>query len=754
MPHPDDPQKNPAPTTISARVRQISPIGLIVVLDNGRDGVVREREIAWDAAARHGWRERYRPGQIVQVVALKKSLTKRPEFSLRLAHHDPWLDIEDRYPVGSLVDGQVTGVMSYGVFVELEPGVTGLVHKSHFPTWASGRPETTFWPSDFVKVIVVGLDTVRRRIELSMTGLRRRRWEAGETASVMRSTRQQMAPSGQSKQQYLPIEGLHHFGAKLILVVDDNLRICTELAGWLRNAGHIVLMAHDGETALQVINESAPEVVLIDIELPDQSGLQIVQILRTTWPEIRGILMTGQCEVYEHDTELISLIEADVPLLCKPFRPEELLACLYDRPAARQVQAAKKLRHRQGATTPSYTEASSSQTERLWLSKTLARLRGVTHADFIVLFMLDPESRQVRLLEQVGQSALRHGSFPSLLHSPVRDVAEDGLILRALSTQETAHPRFRHLSTLISFSSCLGIPVPAQLSERYALFLFFEQPVLGDAAAIVEAHASSTTALLAARLERQHFAHQFAGLQRVMLLGQLSRSLIHEINNQRQNLPQAVVMLKDQLQAIVHAAGRDSTQLMWEIAEAEETLQDLGQELDRLVGATEPFVLLTRQNQHEFMLLDQMIQTAADVVRDTARRANIMIDLFQLAPVCFTRAPSATIQQVLVNILLNAIQHIELTHGRCGGRVRVTLSPEPTDGHLFFRISVEDDGPGIHRRLWERIFEMGYTERTDGSGMGLFISRNLIESLGGRVWVTESAKGWGSTFVIELPQQN
>lgn len=740
-------------TALTARVRRISPIGLIIGLDDGREGLIREREIAWDAAARQGWRERYRPGQIVQVVALKESRAERPEFSLRLAHHDPWLDIEERYPVGALVEGQVTGIMPYGVFVELEPGVTGLVHVSCFPAWAKGQPETIFWPNDCVRATVASLDTLQRRVELCMTDLRRRRWDACEDIGVVRSRRQQVAPIQPTTQQLLPIEGLLQFGAKLVLVVDDDLRICTELAGWLRNAGHAVLLAHDGETALQVINESAPEVALIDIDLPDQSGLLIMQQLRSTWPEIRGILTTGQCEAYDHDTELISLIDAGVPLLCKPFRPDELLACLYDRLAGRPLQVANKPKSRRVVHAPSRTDVASSQSDRLWLAKALTRLRGVTHADSVALFVMNPDNRQVRLVEQTGQATLKPGELPTLLHSPVRDVAEDGLTLRALNAYEAAGPRFRHLSALVSFGSCLGLPVPAQLHERYALFLFFDQPALAGAAEIVEAYAGATAALLAARLERQYFATQFGGLQRVLLLGQLSRSLIHEINNQRQNLPPAVAMLKNHHQAIVQAAGRDAAQLAWEIAEAEGTLQELGQELDRLIGATKPFMLLIRQDQRKFMLIDQMIHAAADVVGDTAQRANVALDLHELAPMCYTRAPSATIQQVLVNVLLNAIQQIELTHGRCGGRVRVTLAPASIGGHIFYRITVEDDGPGIHRRLWERIFGMGYTERAEGSGMGLFISRNLIETLGGRVLVAESTRGWGSAFVIELPQQ-
>ena len=71
---------------------------------------------------------------------------------------------------------------------------------------------------------------------------------------------------------------------------------------------------------------------------------------------------------------------------------------------------------------------------------------------------------------------------------------------------------------------------------------------------------------------------------------------------------------------------------------------------------------------------------------------------------------------------------------------------------IVLQISVEDDGPGIHHRLWERIFEMGFTTRRgEGSGLGLYVTRGLVETLGGRVYVAESHILWGTTFVVELP---
>ena len=83
-------------------------------------------------------------------------------------------------------------------------------------------------------------------------------------------------------------------------------------------------------TALLAVIEGAPEVALIDIELPDQNGIQVMRQLRTAWPEMRCILMTGQCETHEGDSELAAFMDDGVALLCKPFRPDELLACLYD----------------------------------------------------------------------------------------------------------------------------------------------------------------------------------------------------------------------------------------------------------------------------------------------------------------------------------------------------------------------------------------------------------------------------------------
>jgi signal transduction histidine kinase len=84
--------------------------------------------------------------------------------------------------------------------------------------------------------------------------------------------------------------------------------------------------------------------------------------------------------------------------------------------------------------------------------------------------------------------------------------------------------------------------------------------------------------------------------------------------------------------------------------------------------------------------------------------------------------------------------------------VHVQIEP-PYDkgGKHFFRLKVEDNGPGIHAVLWDKIFEAGYTTRQDGSGIGLYISQNLMEEIGGHIYVEKSHILSGTTFIIEIP---
>ena len=133
-------------------------------------------------------------------------------------------------------------------------------------------------------------------------------------------------------------------------------------------------------------------------------------------------------------------------------------------------------------------------------------------------------------------------------------------------------------------------------------------------------------------------------------------------------------------------------------------------------------------------------------MRQRAYQANILIDFEWILKLPSILSSEVRLMQVFVNVLLNAVQQCHR-----GATVRLSTSIEDDGRGRPLKIRFTDTGPGIHRRDFDRIFEFGFTTRPDGSGMGLFISRGLIESLNGRILVESSYILVGTTFLIELP---
>ena len=103
------------------------------------------------------------------------------------------------------------------------------------------------------------------------------------------------------------------------------------------------------------------------------------------------------------------------------------------------------------------------------------------------------------------------------------------------------------------------------------------------------------------------------------------------------------------------------------------------------------------------------------------------------------------ITQALSNLLINAAQA-----SASGGRIHIRADRREIDGNGFIRIRVIDDGPGIAPDVLPKLFQPFFTTKQTGIGMGLAISRALIEANGGELWV-ESDEGSGASFHFTLP---
>jgi signal transduction histidine kinase len=148
--------------------------------------------------------------------------------------------------------------------------------------------------------------------------------------------------------------------------------------------------------------------------------------------------------------------------------------------------------------------------------------------------------------------------------------------------------------------------------------------------------------------------------------------------------------------------------------------------------------------QRELVDVNGLIQEMIILLRGEANRYSISIraDLAENLPRVI--ADRVQLQQVFMNLMLNGIEAMKEKNG--GGEL--AIKSEADDGRLV--ISVTDTGIGLPQEKADQIFKAFFTTKTEGTGMGLPISRSIIESHGGRLWAAPSS-GRGATFQFTLP---
>ncbi len=150
-------------------VRRLTDFGAFVDI-GGVDGLLHVSQMGWGRVKHPS--EVVQEGQTIKVRVDKVDRdARRISLSYRDMTQDPWLDVERKYPINSAVRGKVVKIMEFGAFVELEPGVEGLVHISELANKRVWRVSDVVSEGDEVDVAVLSIDKEQRRISLSMKSL-------------------------------------------------------------------------------------------------------------------------------------------------------------------------------------------------------------------------------------------------------------------------------------------------------------------------------------------------------------------------------------------------------------------------------------------------------------------------------------------------------------------------------------------------------------------------------------------------------
>ncbi|RUM37811.1 MAG: 30S ribosomal protein S1 [Desulfobulbus sp.] len=176
----------PIGAVIEGKIKNITDFGVFIGIEEGIDGLIHVSDLSWTERIKHP-SEKYSKGETIQAVVLK--IDKEHErFSLgvKQLEPDPWQAAANNYPTGTQIEGTITNVTDFGVFVQLEEGIEGLIHVSEISKEKVKTPIGMFNVGDTVKAMVINVSADDRKIGLSLKALEDDGEEspAGETKTV------------------------------------------------------------------------------------------------------------------------------------------------------------------------------------------------------------------------------------------------------------------------------------------------------------------------------------------------------------------------------------------------------------------------------------------------------------------------------------------------------------------------------------------------------------------------------------------
>src|SRR6267154_1478839 len=387
------------------------------------------------------------------------------------------------------------------------------------------------------------------------------------------------------------------------------------------------------------------------------------------------------------------------------------------------------------------------------LEEILENLVRVVEAQFAGLLC------SVLLLDDDGQH-VRHGAAPSLPKAYTKAI--DGLCIgpKAGSCGTAMYRRepvivtdilrdplwepYRGVAEPYGFRACWSTPILAHSGNALGSFAMYyrepRSPSLAETRALEMATHLGGIAIerKLAREERERLRQaqaDLAHINRVTTMGELTASLAHEI---RQPITAAVINARTCLRCL----GHDEP----DVTEAREAASRLVTDVTRAGEIIGRVSLMFKKGgvQQELVDVNELVREMIALLRSEANRYSISIRTELAEDLPKIMADRVQLQQVFMNLMLNGIDAMK----EMSGGSELIIKSEADDGQLL--ISVSDTGVGLPPEQADQIFRAFFTTKDNGTGMGLPISRSIIESHGGRLWAA-GASGQGATFQFTLP---
>lgn len=496
-----------------------------------------------------------------------------------------------------------------------------------------------------------------------------------------------------------------------LLMVEDDPDSGEATRDMLERRGMTVTLVHGVDDAFRVFSAETFDVLVADVRLEgsgDQTGVDILRRVRRDLPDFPVILFTGY-DTISTAIEAIRLGAQDY--IVKPLNVIEDLLLPVEKAVRhhRLLQTSRNLDMQLRLSEERYRTLFDRSLDAVYLHDLCGRLMDANQAAFQMLGYAREE-----LVDQ---------SFTTLF------AAEDQLpsAYAALEELKTARSQKHSGQYLLrrKDGSLVWVEVLASLVRRAG------QPYA------IQGIARDITERKSREEELQKSWHELYRTDRVVRTGEMAASFAHELNQ-----PLTGVLSNAQAAQRILADGNPR------LEEVDAILDDIvadGRRAGEIINRLRTF-LTAGTTRREAVQINTAVREILRVLQNDAFLRNILIETCLSEPLPIVKADSVQIQQVVLNLVLNAEQAMSSLPKE---RRRILVS-SGLDASGQVVVSVRDRGVGIGGNNLTRVFDPFYTTRKGGMGMGLALSRSIVEAHGGRIWA-EDNPDQGANVCFTIP---
>jgi len=517
-----------------------------------------------------------------------------------------------------------------------------------------------------------------------------------------------------------------------IVVAEDNPDLRQFLYDVLAD-DYQVTLAENGELALELVCANPPDIIITDLMMPGMDGERFVHELRKRQASHIPVLVLSARADNELRERLLEDFVQDY--LTKPFSPQELRARVRNLVMVkRTVDILQKELNSQAYDISELTDGLIVSRKSLQEGLSALQISERRWQGFY-----ENTAVGIALINADGQIMKANPALQQMLGYSQQEILDVSLV-DITEASERASTR-ENVSSILE-----GDRGSYQLQKRYerkdGSYLWAKVcasmiPLVDREGPRIAVIVEDLTAQKVAEDALAKVQADLARVSRLTTMGELVASIAHEVNQ-----PLAAIVTNSH--AALRWLEREEPDYQEVIAALQRVHRDAahaGNVITRIRG-----FLKKEGLKREHVDVPGMIDVLVQMLRRTLSEAEVHIDLHIPASLPDLQGDQVQLQQVILNLLVNAIDAMRNQDDRAR-RIVVDVREDPACGVLF---SVEDSGPGVPSEKAMAIFEPFYSSKSDGLGMGLAISKSIVENHGGTLWLDASSAD-GARFAFCIP---